>query len=116
MPEETDTKKAAKESKGFTAPIPDPGEGKLPEHIHPETLMAKGISPDTKQRVSVNLSALKAEFGDKAGLAKYTKIAKAGGFFDPNTEPTGSSFYPDLDIEGLPKDIRAKVDAILKEA
>lgn len=112
MPEET--KPAKKEIKpGFASPIS--GSGAVPDHIHPETRMAKGIDPDTKERVSVNLSVLQAEFGKKEGLDKYTKIAKAGGFYDPNTEPTGSSFYPDLQLEGMDKDARAKVDAILTE-
>lgn len=98
---------------GFASPIP--GHGSVPDHVHPETRMAKGIDPETKERISVNLSALKAEFGNEVGFKKYSKIAKAGGFFDPSSEPVGSSFHPDLSLEEMDKDTRAKVDAILNE-
>jgi hypothetical protein len=98
---------------GFSAPIEMPASGNVPEHIHPDTLMAKGIDPDTKQRVSVNLKTLQVEFGEKKGREMYGKIARAGGFYDPNVEPSGSEFYPDLQLEGLNKDARANVDAIL---
>lgn len=100
---------------GFDKPIERSG-GKLPDHIAEDTLMAKGFAPDTKERVSINLAALKAEFGDKKGREKYDRIAIAGGFFDPNSEPVGSNFLPDLSLDGMSKEARSKVDAILKEA
>lgn len=100
---------------GFDKPISDPGEGKIPDHIHPDTLMAKGVDPDTKQRVSVNIAALRAEFGEKKGTDKYNRIAVAGGFFNPNAEPAGSGFTPDLQLEGMKPSLREKIDAILKE-
>lgn len=97
---------------GFASPIAHTS-GKVPDHIAEDTLMAKGIDPDTKKRVTVNLAALQAEHGEKKGKDLYTKIARAGGFYDPNTEPSGSDFFPDLSLEGMNKDARAKVDAIL---
>lgn len=99
---------------GFETPIDHKG-GKLPDYIHPETLMAKGIAPDSKERVSINLATLKAEFGDKKGKEKYAKIARAGGFYDPNVEPVGSEYAPDLSLEDMNKETRDKVDAILRE-
>lgn len=110
-----DVPKPAISKPGFDKPIPDPGEGKVPDHIHPETLMAKGIDPDTKQRVSINLAVMKEEFGEKKGTEKYNKIAVAGGFFNPNAEPVGSGFTPDLQLEGMKPSLRAKIDDILKE-
>lgn len=111
MPED---KTKAEKAAGFDKPIDHKG-GKLPDHIHPETLMAKGIAPDSKERVSINLAAMKAEFGEVKGKQKYTKIAIAGGFYDPNVEPIGSDYAPDLSLEGMSKEARDKVDAILKE-
>lgn len=111
MPEETKVKKEIKP--GFDSPIA--GRGAVPDHVHPETRMAKGIDPETKERVSINLLALQAEFGKKEGADKYARIANAGGFFNPNMESSGSAFNPDLSLEGLDKDARAKVDAILSE-
>lgn len=105
--------KPAKVNDGFTAPIDDPGEGKVPEHIHPDTLMAKGVDPDTKERVAISLAVLKKEHGEKKAKVMYRKIAVAGGFFDPNVEPMGSDFAPDLSLDGMNKEARAKVDAIL---
>lgn len=104
-----------KETKaGFDKPIEDPGDpAKVPSHIHPETLMVKGIAPDSKERVAINLDALKYEFGDKKGLDKYKKIAVAGGFHDPNQTPAGEQFYPDLSLEGMKPSAREKVNAIL---
>lgn len=107
--------KPATQKLGFDQPITDPGDGKVPDHIHPDTLMAKGVDPETKQRISVNLAALKAEFGDKRGVEKYNKIAVEGGFFNPNAEPAGSGFTPDLQLEGMKPSLRQKIDAILKE-
>lgn len=108
------TTSVASAGDGFTAPIADPGEGNVPDHINEHTLMVKGIEPDTKERLAVSLVALKKEFGDEKGLEKYKKVARLGGFFDPNFQPGGEAFYPDLVLEGMNPDIRAKVDAILK--
>lgn len=106
-----ETKAAKKE--GFDKPIEDPGDpSKIPPYIHPDTLMVKGVDPDTGRRVAVNLAALKYEFGEKKGLDKYTKIARVGGFLDPTP---GGEFYPDLTIEGIKPSLREKVDAILKQ-
>lgn len=98
---------------GFASPIE--GTGHVPDHIHPDTRMAKGIDPDTKQRIAINFAALKAEHGEKKATELYRKIALAGGFLDPNLEPRGSDYRPDLSLEGMDKDARAKVDAILSE-
>ena len=98
---------------GFNAPIEHSGEGRVPDHINPDTMMAKGVDPD-KGLVTVNLQALKKQHGEKKGRELYNKIAIAGGFYDPNSEPVGSDFAPDLALEGMNKDARAKVDAILE--
>lgn len=111
MPKDTAEPKSAT---GFDKPVA--ASDNLPAHIHPDTLMAKGIDPETKQRVSVNLAALKAQFGDEKGQEKYSKIAVEGGFFNPGAEPVGSGFAPDLQIEGMKPSLREKIDAILKEA
>lgn len=99
---------------GFDSPIPK-SQKILPDHIDPETRMAKGIAPDTKEMLAVNLGVLQAKHGKEEGLSRYTRIAKAGGFFDPSTEPVGSSYYPDLQLKGMDKDKLAAVEAILNE-
>ena len=101
---------------GFSAPIEDPGEGKVPEHIHPDTLMAKGVDPETKETVTVNLAVLQKKHGEKKGRALYDRVARLGGFFNPNEEPQGSNFAPDLQLEGVDKKLRGELDAILNEA
>lgn len=107
-------KEAKPKLEGLEKPIKDPGEGRVPAHIHEDTLMVKGIDPDTKERIAINLDALKAEFGEKAGVKKYGKIARAGGFFDPNTIPSGENYYPDLSLDGMKPSVRQEVDKILK--
>lgn len=115
MPEPEISTPAKPEPKGFDAPLPKSHKGALPDHVHPETRMAKGVAPDSKETVTVNLQALQAKHGKKEGLDRYARIARAGGFYDPSTEPVGSSFFPDLQLEGMDKDRRAEVDAILNE-
>lgn len=106
----------AVKKEGFDKPIEDPGDpSKVPSYIHPETLMVKGIAPDSKERVAINLEALKYEFGEKVALKKYGKIARAGGFLDPNQSPSGEQFYPDLSLDGLKPSVRQEIDAILKQ-
>lgn len=83
--------------------------------IDDETGFFLGVSPDNNQRITVNLAAMKAQFGDKAGFDKYKRIAVAGRFFNPDAEPVGSDFFPDLQLEGMKSSIREKVDAILNE-
>src|SRR5687768_1219100 len=111
----TDKVERATEKKaGLDKPINDPGNSaKVPTYIHPDTLMVKGIAPDSKERVTVNLDALKYEFGDKRGLTKYKKIARAGGFLDP--DQSGHQFLPDLSLEGLQSSIKQEIEKILKE-
>lgn len=101
---------------GFDKPIPDPGDpSKIPAYIHPDTLMVKGIAPDSKERVAINLDALKYEFGEKAGLSKYKRIGRIGGFLDMNSIPVGDSYAPDFSLEGMNPKVRAEIDAVLKE-
>lgn len=115
MAEEPKEKPAGKKA-GFDAPIADPGDSsKLPVYIHPDTLMVKGIAPDSKERVAINLDALRYEFGDKKALEKYKKIARTGGFLDPNQTATGEQFFPDLSLDGLKPAVRQEIDAILKQ-
>lgn len=104
-----------KEAKpGFAKPIERPPSGKLPDHIHEDTLMAKGFDPDTKERVAVNVGVLKVEFGEKKGRELYGQIARLGGFLDPDTELATFNEPPDLDLSGLDNATRAKVDALLE--
>lgn len=82
--------------------------------IDAETGLFEGVDPDTKDRASVTLAGLQAEFGDKLGEKKYLAIAGiAGGsvFFQPKTEAT--SFRPPLGISNLNKAHAAEVEAIL---
>lgn len=114
MPDETKTETKPTKKEGFDKPIKDPGSpSKIPAHIHPDTLMVKGVAPDSLERITINLDALKYEFGDKAGMKKYAQIARAGGFLDPNQ--SGHEFYPDLSLDGLKPTVRQEIDAILKQ-
>lgn len=106
-------KKAKVEGDGFNGPVND--DGRIPDHINPDTLMAKGIDPDVGL-ITVNRQVLQKQHGEKKGADLYRKIAVAGGFYDPQSEPSGSEFYPDLSLEGMDKNHRAKVDAILSAA
>lgn len=119
MPEEQTSTAAPKAppkmNDGFSAPIADPGDGKVPDHIHPDTLMAKGIDPDTGELLTVSLAVLQKQHGKDKGLKLYGRIARAGGFGDPNSEPSGSVYFPDLSLEGMDKAARTKVEAILNE-
>ena len=90
--------------------------GKLPEGVDAETRLFHGVDPETKERVSVSLEGLKAEFGDKVGEQKYMKIAGlAGGsvFFNPAAEAT--DYRPPLGISGLKGKNAEAVAAILAE-
>lgn len=111
-PETTSKPPKAEMKPGFNKPIAK--GSKLPDYVNPDTRMAKGLDTEGKV-VTVSLETLQEQYGKKDGLDRYTRIAKAGGFYDPNTEPTGSSFYPDLQLEGVNKDAREKVDEILNE-
>lgn len=116
MAEEKKIETKAAKKEGFDKPIEDPGDpSKVPAHIHPETLMVKGIAPDSKERVAINLDALKYEFGEKKAMQKYAKIARAGGFLDPNQTPAGEHFYPDLSLDGLKPSVRQEIDNILRQ-
>jgi hypothetical protein len=106
---------SVKAGDGFSGPIADPGDKPVPDHIHPDTLMAKGIDPDTKEVLAISLAVLQKQQGDEKGLRLYGRIARAGGFSDPAQEPIGSHYFPDLTLEGLSEAARAKVDKILTE-
>lgn len=99
---------------GFDSPLPRSVKS-LPDHIAADTRMAKGIAPDSKEIITVNLSVLQAQHGKEAGLDRYKRIAVAGGFYDPNSEPSGSDFYPDLSLTGMDKKHRDAVNEILNE-
>lgn len=82
--------------------------------VDEETGLFHGVHPDTKERVSVTLEGLKAEFGDELGEKKYLAIAGIGGgsvFFQPMAEAT--SFRPPLGISGLNAERAAEVAQIL---
>lgn len=98
---------------GFSAPIDEPGDGKVPDYINEWTLMAKGYDPETGQLVSVNLAVLKKKYGDEKGQSLYNRIARVGGFFNPTAEPQNSHYAPDLQLEGLAPDIRKTIDSLL---
>jgi|SRR5215831_8917508 len=113
MAEETSVpSKSAKANDGFNGPIPDPGDSPVPDHIHPETLMAKGVDPDTRETVAASLAVLVHQHGAEKGRKIYNKVAKAGGFFNPDQQ--AYDFTPDLQLEGLADDTRKALEAILK--
>lgn len=114
-PKPTAPLKGANVRDGFTGPIKFDGEQNIPAHIHPDTLMAKGVDPGTKELITVNLLVLQHQHGPEKGLELYKRVARVGKFFDPNSEPAGSDFYPDLQLEGMASDVRANVDAILNQ-
>lgn len=97
---------------GFASPIK--AGDKLPDYVNPKTRMAKGFDAAGVMQTA-NLQALQSLHGKDAGLDLYISIAKAGGFYDPNMEPSGGAFYPDLQLEGMNKAAREAVDAILSE-
>jgi hypothetical protein len=90
------TSKAAKAKKaGFDA------EGKAYPGVHPET----------GERVTVTLGALKKEFGAKKGEEMYRSIAgvtQTVGMFDSLEQ-----YAPDIQIAGMSPEIQFKVNEIL---
>jgi hypothetical protein len=118
MPEETanTTAKPSTSSptsiKGLTVPFEN--SVKLPEGVDEETRLFHGVDPETKERVSVTLEGLKAEFGDKLGEEKYLKIAgMAGGSVFFNAKAEATSYRPSLGISGLKGKHKAEAEAIL---
>lgn len=108
---ETNKPKSSAKVTGLHSPFP---EGELPEGVDAETRLFHGIDPDTKERVTVTLEGLKAEFGAAAGEGKYLAIAGVGGgavFFNPKFEAT--NFRPPLGISNLKDDHKQAVAAIL---
>lgn len=82
-------------------------EAKAIDGVDEETRLFHGIDPETRERVSVTIEGLKAEFGDKEGDRKYVEIAGiAGGsvFFNPRTEAT--DFRPPLGISALHRSLK----------
>lgn len=89
-------------------------EAKETEGVDSETGLFDGVDPDTKERVSVSVEGLKAEFGDELGEKKYLEIAGVNGgsvFFNPYAEAT--SYRPPLGISKVPDDVKPKIAAIL---
>jgi len=111
MAEETLAPSKPAKADGFNGPIPDPGDGQVPDHIHPETLMAKGIDPDTRETVAASLAVLVHKHGEEKGRQVYRKVAKVGGFFNPDQQ--AYDYAPDLQLEGLDPEKRKAVDAVL---
>lgn len=111
---EVEKQPESKRPVGFDTALPKSVKS-LPDHVAADTRMAKGIAPDTKEMVTVNLSVLQAQHGKEAGFDRYKCIAVAGGFYDPSSEPTGSSFFPDLSLTGMDKKHRDAVNEILNE-
>lgn len=82
-------------------------DAKKMDGVDEETRLFEGVDPETKERVSVTIEGLKAEFGDKEGERKYVEIAGiAGGsvFFNPRTEAT--DFRPPLGISALHRSLK----------
>jgi hypothetical protein len=103
-----------KKLEGFDVPVKQVEGKPLPAHVSEHTLMAKGIDPDTKERLTISLDALKAEFGEEKAAKIYSKAAVAGGFLNPDIESRGGSHYfPDLSLDGMNPEARKRVDAIL---
>jgi hypothetical protein len=96
---------ALSQAKGISKPF-TLKEAREIDGVDEETRLFHGIDPETKERVSVTIEGLKAEFGPKEGERKYLEIAGiAGGsvFFNPHTEAT--SFRPPLGISALYRDL-----------
>lgn len=94
--------------------VPFATSAKIPEGVDEETRLFHGVDPESKERVSVTLEGLQAEFGAKAGEAKYLEIAGIGGgsvFFNPKAEAT--TFRPPLGIGNLKGKHAEKVAEIL---
>lgn len=73
-----------------------------------------GVHPDTGERVTISLEALKDEFGPKTGEKMYQQIRDALAS-NPTMNMQGEKYHPDLQLSGIEDDVRAKVDAILTE-
>jgi hypothetical protein len=81
---------------------PFTGDEPKKDGVDPETGLFHGIDPETKERVSVTLAGLQAQFGKEKGEQIYLKIAGIGGgsvFFNARAEAT--DFRPTLGISGL---------------
>lgn len=114
MTEETEVAKPKTDKAEALKPVPE-GEP-VPPHISEHTRIMKGIDPDSGKRIAVSLHALQFEHGDEKGLELYGKIARAGGFLDPNIESRGGSdYYPDLSLDDIDPKARERVNAILNE-
>ena len=72
-----------------------------------------GVAPETGEIVSVTVETLMAAKGlsEKDAGALYARIAKAGGFFNPDSEPY--DYRPALGIHGLKGKQREAVDKLL---
>lgn len=73
----------------------------------------KGVDPETGERVTVTLEALKDEFGPKRGERMYRRVAEAAGVAGLVT--AGAEYSPDISLAGMDEGTRKKVDAILSE-
>lgn len=75
--------------------------------------MAKTKTP-FKDREALTLEGLKEEFGAEEGARLYAEAARAGGFFDPDTDKTANR--PPLDLTGLRRDADDKHPSATEKA
>jgi hypothetical protein len=72
-----------------------------------------GISPETGEIVSVSPATLMAAKGldRREAWELYARIARAGGYFNPEAEPT--EYQPDLPLKGLKGKQKEAVEKLL---
>jgi hypothetical protein len=73
----------------------------------------KGVHPDTGERLTVTLEALKDEFGPKKGEEMYRKIAAVSGGGAAQMPIRLDEGARDIGLAGADKDVLEKVNAIL---
>jgi hypothetical protein len=63
---------------------------------------------DKGERVSLTYEGTLEEFGADRGAIIYGDVARAGGYFDPNTE--SANYRPPLDLSGLKGKAKEQVE------
>lgn len=92
-------------------------EAKEIDGVDEETRLFHGIDPETKERVSVTLEGLQAEFGKEEGERKYLAIAGiAGGSVFFNAKAEATNFRPPLGISGLSASLEELQERLGQEA
>ena len=74
-----------------------------------------GVDPDTGERVTVTLDALKSEFGAKRGADMYRRVAEVAGGGAALLPESVEQYPRDIGLTGADKSIIERVNAILTE-